>query len=310
LEVFERLSAACKIRPRAVKIGHTSMPTSTPRTFVVAVNNTKVVQDNFLSSPCLRGNHPHQIILQEGWESASLAYNDAMEKSQNDVVVFVHQDIILPEQWTSDLDRALLHLEDTDSNWGVVGCYGETLSDNGLGYIYSSGLGLLGRPFEQPAPVQTLDEIVLIVRRGSGIRFDPSLPHFHLYGTDICMRAESMGKRNYAIPAFCIHNTRQPLVLPTEFYECHRRIRRIWWNRLPIRSTCLTITRSNLWLYERRIAEMFLKYVKRKQIGGHRRDDVPGLIEEVNALLERGQYASSSSQGLEPDRRAALEADQ
>ncbi|HXW56425.1 MAG TPA: glycosyltransferase [Candidatus Cybelea sp.] len=272
------------------------MGTSTPRTFVVAVNNTKVVQDNFFSSACLRSNHPHQVILQEGWASASLAYNDAIERSQNDVIVFAHQDIILPEQWTSDLDRALHGLESSDPNWGVIGCYGETLADNGRGYIYSSGLGLLGQPFEQPAPVQTLDEIVLILRKGSGIRFDPGLPHFHLYGTDICMRAESMGKRNYVIPAFCIHNTRQPLVLPTEFYECHRRIRRIWWDRLPIRSTCLTITRSNVWLYRRRINELLLEYVKRKQVGGHRRDDVPGLIEEVNGLLERRRCDGSSAQ--------------
>ena len=68
--------------------------------------------------------------------------------------------------------------------------------------------------------VQTLDEIVLILKKSSGLRFDDSLPHFHFYGTDICLRAAQRGMRSYAISAFCVHNTHQTLVLPEEFYEC------------------------------------------------------------------------------------------
>jgi len=55
--------------------------------------------------------------------------------------------------------------------------------------------------------VQTLDEIVLIFRRDSGLSFDETLPHFHFYGTDICMRAAEQGRQCYAISAFCVHNT-------------------------------------------------------------------------------------------------------
>src|ERR1017187_10540431 len=134
------------------------MPVMHPLTFVVATNNRKVLEHNLLQSCCLHGAHPHQILIQEGFKSASMAYNDAIERSSNDLIIFVHQDIIFPETWLSDLERALNHLDRDDPEWGVIGSYGATLHDNGRGYIYSTGLGVMGKPFEHPARVQTLDE--------------------------------------------------------------------------------------------------------------------------------------------------------
>jgi hypothetical protein len=55
---------------------------------------------------------------------------------------------------------------------------------------------------------------VLVIGNHPGC--DP-LPHYHLYGTDICMAAREKGMMSYAIPAFCIHNTNQLLALPEEF---------------------------------------------------------------------------------------------
>ena len=100
--------------------------------------------------------------------------------------------MIFPEFWLLDLQRALDSLQQTDPEWGVLGCYGVTL-DEGRGYIYSGGLGVMGKPTDRPGPVQTLDEIVLILRKSSGLRFDDRLPHFHFYGADICMTAAARG---------------------------------------------------------------------------------------------------------------------
>lgn len=200
---------------------------SKPRefTFVVAVNNRDVFETHFLASPCLGAPHAHEVLVQEGFKSASQAYNDAIDRARNDFIVFVHQDVILPERWLDQLESSLDYLEENDPQWGVLGCYGETRSQGGRGYVYSSGLGIIGQASEHPMPVQTLDEIVLVLRKSSGLRFDGNLPHFHLYGTDICLRAEQLGRKNYALSAFCIHNTNQGYVLPKEFYECYWRIR-------------------------------------------------------------------------------------
>ena len=249
-------------------------------TFAVAVNNRELFESNFLASPCFREPHHHQILVQENFDCAAKAYNDAIERSSNDLIVFCHQDIFLPETWLSELDQALDHLQAEDPGWGVLGCYGVTINQTGHGHIYSSGLGTMGKPFERPAPVQTLDEIVLILRKSSGLRFDERLPNFHLYGTDICLRAAAVGMKSYAISAFCVHNTHQSLILPKEFYDCCRHIKRVWKNNLPIQTTCIRITRSNVPIYVRRLKEFRLRYILRREVGGTRVRNVQRLFEE------------------------------
>jgi hypothetical protein len=249
-------------------------------TFVVAMNNREVFENNFLASPCLRGVHAHEILVQEHFDSAPKAYNDALARSSNDLVVFCHQDIYLPEGWLKDLRRALNYLEIHDPNWGVLGCSGMTVDRQHWRYLYSSGLGVSGAPLKHPEPIQTLDEVVLILRRSSGLRFDELLPHFHLYGTDICLQGAKRGMTSYVISAFCIHNTNQPLVLPPEFYQGCDYIRRTWSDCLPIQTCCIRITRSNAPIYRRRLQEFYLRHIRRKEIGGMRVANVRNLFEE------------------------------
>src|ERR1700730_18429630 len=126
-------------------------------TFIVAVNNRTVLQANLLASACFRSPHPHQILIQEGFKSAGKAYNDAIRKSQSEFLIFLHQDMILPEEWIKQLEKSLDYLEEEDPAWGVLGCYGKNQDNGGRGYVYQAGPGIIGTPFEHPEPVQTLD---------------------------------------------------------------------------------------------------------------------------------------------------------
>jgi hypothetical protein len=249
-----------------------------PITFVVAVNNREILKANFLSSPCIEPHH--QIILQEKFRSAAMAYNDALDKSVNDLIVFCHQDMFFPLSWISQLDRTLEDLGSRDPDWGVLGCCGITREGQHRGHVYSLGVGMIGQPAE-PAQVQTLDEIVLILRKSSGLRFDEELPHFHLYGTDICLRAATLGKKNYAISVFCVHNTSQAFHLPNEFFDGCRYIKCVWEEFLPIQTTCIRITRSNTSVYVRRLKQLYFKYIRRKKHRVSRVADVSRLFEEV-----------------------------
>src|SRR5215471_19140548 len=246
-------------------------------TFVVAVNNDEVFRRNFLSSPCLASMPGAQIIEQKGFASASKAYNDGLDRALCDLVIFCHQDVLLPRTWPFQLQRALDQLAVLDPKWGVLGSYGKTSDGRGWGHVYSSGRAVIGEPLNRPVPVQTLDEIVIILRKSSGLRFDPNLPHFHFYGTDICLRAATEALQSYAISAYCIHNTQQLLVLPSEFYECGRYIKRAWHDCLPIQTTCVRITRYNLQLYEKKLREFYLRYIRNKTTGG-RRINTPELL--------------------------------
>lgn len=264
-----------------------------PLTFVVASNDRRVLEDNFLASACLYEPRPHQVIIQEGFSSASRAYNDAIEKAQNDIIVFAHQDVIFPAEWISDLERSLRDLQRRDPDWGVIGCWGASRDDWGVGWLYSTGLGMLGRAFDSPQPVQTLDEAILVIRKSSGLRFDSELPHFHLYGTDICLRAEAIGRKRYVVPAFCVHNTRQILVLPPEFYECYWYIRRLWKDRLPVQTPCIRITRSNFSAHVRKVREALLRRTGRDRFAARRAENVDQLLSQVSAIVQREKSASS-----------------
>jgi hypothetical protein len=254
-----------------------------PITFVVAVNTREILDANFLASPCLQGPHAHQIIIQENFSSAAKAYNDAIDKSLNDLIVFCHADVFLPENWISKLEQALNYLAVHDPKWGVLGCGGMNPDGTGWGHIYSTGLGVTGEPFEKPGLVQTLDEIVLILRKSSGLRFDDTLPNFHMYGTDICLRAAKIGMKSYTIDAFLIHNTHQNLILAKEFYESASHIKRVWKDALPIQTTCIRLTRFNIPLYRRKLHEIYLRYIRRKEFDATRVKDVLRLHKQIGA---------------------------
>jgi glycosyltransferase involved in cell wall biosynthesis len=249
-------------------------------TFVVNVSSPSVLKKNLLISPSFRPGHRYQILQQENFASAATAYNDALEKSHNDLVIFVHQDVILPSAWISRLQEALDALENIDPHWGVLGVFGRTATGEQRGSVYSTGLGLIGSPFKSPAVVQTLDEIVLIIRKSSGLRFDERLPHFHFYGAEICLAALQKGMKSYAIPAFCIHNTQYSLVLPKEFYASYGILKNIWKKYVPVYTTCIRITKFNSHVYRRRINEFALRYLRRKTIGAYRREDSSRLLKE------------------------------
>jgi len=212
-------------------------------TFVITRTAGKVFEQNVAISPCLRDSRVRQVIVQQDFKSASLAYNDALLKATEDILVFCHQDMYFPENWLDDLQKSIQLLSQSDPRWAVLGCWGITVDGQGVGYIRSLGHGTLGQPFEHPIRINTLDECVLIFRKSSGLKFDPKLPDFHFYGTDICLSARKSAMNCYAISAFCIHNTRRLRSLPREFFEGYYHIKKAWSEFLPIVTSCVAVTR-------------------------------------------------------------------
>jgi len=257
-------------------------------TFIVAVNDTSVYEKNFLSSPCLRDRH-YQIIPMFGYPSAARAYNEGIRRARHDMVIFAHQDLFLPESWMDCLQKSLTYLEREDPRWGVLGCYGISADGRPQGYLHTTGWGLVGSPLAFPAEVRTLDEILLIIRRSSGLRFDESLPHYHFYGTDICLASAAGGRRCYAVPAFCLHNTNQILFLPKEFYTCYRHIKKRWDRYLPIRTSCILVSRLDGELRERKIREWYARLFHGDRIPQPRMENPAEYWGMIQRRIEQGQ---------------------
>src|ERR1044072_4918685 len=211
---------------------------------ISSVNNEKFLESNLLVSPGIRS--ATEVHLQRGFASAAASYNDAIAKSKTDLLVFVHQDVYLPEGWIESVQSAIDALTEQDPNWGVLGVWGAVDGRQRVGYLWWTGDYGWERPFQGVKEVVALDEVVLIFRKSSGLKFDEQLPGYHLYGTDICLEARRQGKKSYAIPAFCIHNTHIGGSLPWQFWKCYLFMRRKWKGWLPVETPCTSI-RFSCW---------------------------------------------------------------
>lgn len=220
------------------------METFPKYSLVSAVNDDAVLETCLRASPEL-GGPEFEVLEQRGYASAASAYNAALERAVGEVVIFSHQDVYFPEGWVAQLETALRWLAKHDPEWGVLGVYGVAADGRPAGWTYSTGLGrVLGGPFPEPQPVRTLDEVVLMVRRASGLKFDEGVEGFHMYGTDVCLEAERRGRRTYVISAFAIHNSNGIRQLPWAFWQTYLYVRRKWWDRLPVAAPCVVVTRS------------------------------------------------------------------
>ena len=132
---------------------------------------------------------------------------------------------------------------------GVAGVYGVgptrelsvSLAAERIGRVVDRGRLLCDGP-GLPALAATLDELLLIVRRDTPLRFDPGLG-FHLYGADICLQAAELGLPVVVIDALCHHNSRS-VGLPPAFYKSAQVFARKWAHWLPVATPCVIIDRS------------------------------------------------------------------
>lgn len=203
---------------------------------VCAVNKPRVCLENLIKSKGIY--YEHDLQLKMGYDSVSKAYNDAIPKCTENVIIFVHQDVFLPHDFFPELIISIGKL--CYSDWGVLGVAGmqqNHLSANVLDRSY-----LLRTHEMKPQQVDTLDELILIIKKDTfnHIKFDEKIPHHHLFGTDICLQARTRGMKNFVIDAFCHHNS-SLVTLPPCYNESENYIRNKWPNELPIYTTCSTI---------------------------------------------------------------------
>ena len=223
-----------------------------PLSFVVCGSDDEILRANVLSSLCLHQDCPHEMTVIKNCPSAAGGLNKGLERARHEWVVCLHQDVVLSDGWDRSLARQLREAERRFGPIGVAGVYGVgevipprepggSFSAARTGWVVDRGR-VLRDGLELPAQVATLDELLLVVRRGAGLRFDPALG-FHLYGADLCLQAREKGLAVVAIEALCRHNSRS-IGLPEAFYESACVLARKWEYRLPIATACAIIDRG------------------------------------------------------------------
>lgn len=135
----------------------------------------------------------------EGWNAAR-GLNHGIDRLAADWIVCVHQDVLFPAGFWSRFTAALDALPSDAALAGLVGC---ERGGRFRGHIADPNGHCFWGPL--PSDVLALDEVLIAVRRSSGLRFDPDVPGFHCYGSDLCFRADQRGLRAVAIDAPVLH---------------------------------------------------------------------------------------------------------
>lgn len=233
---------------------------------IAAVNDETVLRANLAASPALLAQ-PQRLTVLRDQSSASVAYNAGLDATAARICVFAHQDVYLPLGWDENLAKHVARLDRLDSGWAVAGLFGIDRNGIHVGRVWSTGIGReIGAPFSDPIPVQSLDELVIVLNRDSGLRFDPDLPSFHLYATDIVQIALSAGKGAYVVDAPVVHNSVPTPGLRGGYMLAYDYMRHKWRARLPIVTPVTRITRLGWHVRWQDLRTFRLNYRRAKRI--------------------------------------------
>lgn len=239
-------------------------PAASEVTVAAAVNDRSVLEGCLKRSPDL-ARDPGAVRIYEGFASAALAYNKALDDAGSDIIVLAHQDVYLPAGFLARLRKGLAQLAALDPDWAVAGVIGLDGKGAVVGETWSSGLRrLVGEKVASPTPVVSMDEVLLVVRRSAGVRFDDELPGFHLYAADFVLAARRRGRGCYVLDLPIIHHSRPVVRLDRGYRRAYRYMQRKWAGSLPIPNLVCPITRSSLPLL---IRDARLRWLNRRQRG-------------------------------------------
>ena len=213
---------------------------------VTASNDEECLTRNLMASPMVaEGGVP--VHVERGAPSAAIAYNRGLAATTAPFVIFAHQDVYFPRGWEEQLARAIAQLETMDANWALVGPFGMSPEGAHIGDVWTTSLSRrIGAPLGSPQPVQSFDELAIVMRRDAGLNWDDSLPGYHMYGTDIVQSARARGQGAYVADLPVVHNDGFHGRLGADFTASYRWMQRKWRAVLPLRTPVVQITRTGL----------------------------------------------------------------
>ena len=171
---------------------------------VSVVIPTREIDDNYLKHVSKMFSHPKtEIIVYEnnGEKSLPQIYNQGLNESTNDIVVFMHDDLILE---TSNITPKIIKLFDKHLDYGIIGLAG---TDNLLSGMWwqdrTSMYGVVGHEnegkrhvnhyskgdySEKLKEVVVIDGLFMMIHKGRiKHKFNEQFEGFHFYDLPICL---------------------------------------------------------------------------------------------------------------------------
>jgi len=166
-------------------------------------------------------------------------FSQLLDRATGEYLIMCHQDVLLLDDGAAKLEALL---EQLPPDWAVAGNAGAK-ADGQLSIRISDphGEDTARGPF--PAKVETLDENFLVVRRSSGVRPSSELSGFHLYGADVCLRAELAACSCYVIDFHLRHLSAGKM--DAHFFRSQQAFERHWGAIIgsrTVNTTCTTLS--------------------------------------------------------------------
>ena len=218
---------------------------------VCCVSKLEVFERRLLASPCLqRGNL--SLSAHFNCSSAAQAFNAALQGAKpKDWLVWVHQDVYLPDGWEDNFSLRLLEAQNTFNRLAVVGVYGlRGVAPHVIraGHVLDRGL-LLREQAPLPGLVDSLDELLFAVRVNSELKLDPELG-FDFYATDLVLQAQKYGYQAAVVDAYCEHWSDTPAfghipaTTQARIASSGSKFETKWAAQLPISTPCFDIRQT------------------------------------------------------------------
>jgi hypothetical protein len=164
--------------------------------YIACTHNTNILEKCLVQSLILQDDD--ELIVIEGAKSIAAGYNCGIDKAKNKIKCFIHHDLIVTNPILLRMNLLAYCIEDvgmvgivgsqTDATpWWEGKCVGSVV-DSRNGILYFSD----GKQF-----CLHLDGLMLATWHD--VRFDESIPGFHLYDQDICKQMAVKGLSNFCI---------------------------------------------------------------------------------------------------------------
>jgi hypothetical protein len=166
-------------------------------------------EHNIAKSECVHNDLNEFIVIDNTanlfYSTLGQAINAGIKQATHDLLVIVHEDVVLLPGWQSLFEQSLNALEAVDPEWLVAGVVGWDAKGDFQGHLsdpHSYRNSLLDNSF---AEINRIDEQVLILRKSKGLFPDPELPGIHHIGRDLTQEVAKKGLKAYVLNAPSIH---------------------------------------------------------------------------------------------------------
>lgn len=162
--------------------------------YITCTNNHEILNKCLL--PSIKLDWEDELIIVENPKSIAEGYNTGIDQAKHKIKCFVHHDLIITNPILLRMNIMAYCTQDIGI-MGVIGCKNDAVpwwNGETIGNVVDTRKGIIW--FDQgKGYCHSLDGILLATYQD--VRFDESIPGFHLYDQDICKQMISQGLQNF-----------------------------------------------------------------------------------------------------------------